>query len=60
LHLWIELMCLLGGSAGLRIGEIIALEQTDADVRRGILQIDRSEWRGVVDTPKADAAARSQ
>jgi Phage integrase, N-terminal SAM-like domain len=37
---------LLGADAGLRRGEIIALEQTDADHRRGLLNVARSDWCG--------------
>ncbi len=48
----IELLVLLGGDAGLRRGEIIALEQTDCDTRRGILHVRRSEWKGHVTLPK--------
>lgn len=48
----IELLVLLGGEAGLRRGEIIALEQTDADTRRGVLHVERSEWKGHVTVPK--------
>ena len=43
---------LLGADAGLRRGEIIALEQTDADYRRGQLSVARSDWCGVVGSPK--------
>lgn len=48
----IELAVLLGGDAGLRCGEIIALEQTDVDLRRGILHVRRSEWEGHLTLPK--------
>lgn len=48
----IELLVLLGGDAGLRRGEIIALEQSDCDTRRGILHVRRSEWKGHVTLPK--------
>lgn len=39
----IHLLVLLGGDAGLRRGEIIALEWPDVDLRRGLLTIERSE-----------------
>jgi integrase len=42
----IHLLALLGGDAGLRRGEIIALEWPNVDLRRGRLLIDRSEWKG--------------
>lgn len=48
----IELVVLLGGDAGLRRGEIIALEQTDCDTRRGLVSIERSEWKGHVTETK--------
>lgn len=47
-----QLVILLGGEAGLRIGETIALEQSDIDYRRGIITVSRAEYRGVVSTPK--------
>jgi integrase len=43
---------LLGGDAGLRRGEIAALRQGDVDLRRKQLRVERSDWKGVVDTPK--------
>jgi integrase len=49
----IELFVLLGGDAGLRCGEIIALEQTDIDLRRGYLVVRRSEWEGHLTVPKS-------
>lgn len=48
----IELVVLLGGEAGLRRGEIIALEWTDVDLRRGQITIERSEWKGKVTETK--------
>ena len=47
-----EVVVLLGGDAGLRRGEIIALEQADCDVRRGLLSVERSEWQGHVTPTK--------
>lgn len=44
---------LLGGDGGLRCGEIIALEQTDVDLRRGVITVSRSEWEGHLTTPKS-------
>ncbi len=49
----IELLVRLGGDAGLRRGEIIALDQIDADTRRGLLNVRRSEWKGHVTLPKS-------
>ena len=49
----IELFVLLGGDAGLRCGEIIALEQSDIDFKRGHLVVRRSEWEGHLTVPKS-------
>jgi integrase len=38
----IELMVLLGGDAGLRLGEIIGLEQTDVDFEASSTSVARS------------------
>ena len=48
----IEAMVLLGGDAGLRRGEIMALEWTDLDFKRQQVHVQRSEWSGQVTTPK--------
>lgn len=47
---------LLGGEAGLRCGEIIALEQSDVDVARGIVHVRQSEWEGHLTMPKGGRA----
>jgi integrase len=46
------LLVLLGGDAGLRCGEMIALEWADVDLAKRQLCIQRSEWRGQVTVPK--------
>ncbi|MEI6226861.1 MAG: tyrosine-type recombinase/integrase [Deltaproteobacteria bacterium] len=46
------IVALLGGDAGLRIGEIIGLEWTDLHLRRRQMTIQRSGWQGVVGSPK--------
>ena len=46
------LIVLLGGEAGLRCGEMMALEWADVDLRRHQLRISRSEWRGHVTATK--------
>ena len=51
-------LVLLGGEAGLRIGEIMALEMTDVDFRRGHINVQRAVWRGVVDRPKGGRSRR--
>jgi integrase len=43
---------LLGGEAGLRQGEIIALEWDDIDSVAKTITVRRAEWRGIVGTPK--------
>jgi integrase len=46
------LMVLLGGDAGLRLGEIIALEWRDIELGARRLTVQRSEWLGLVTVPK--------
>lgn len=48
-----HLMVLLGGDAGLRLGEIVAIEWTDIDLARRRLTVQRSDWRGHVTAPKS-------
>ncbi len=52
------LMVLLGGDAGLRLGEIVALEWQDADVQARRLTVERSDWLGHVTTPKSGRPRR--
>src|SRR6185436_3940344 len=42
------LIALLGGEAGLRCGEIVALEWSDVDLAKHQLSVARSEWKGHV------------
>jgi integrase len=44
----ILVVVLLGGEAGLRRGEILALDWAAVDLRRGLLTVERSEWKGAV------------
>jgi integrase len=46
------LVTLLGGEAGLRCGEMMALEWTDVDLNKRQLCVARSEWKGHVTVPK--------
>ena len=46
------LMVLLGGDAGLRLGEIVALEWRDVDLGARRLTVQRSDWMGHVTVPK--------
>lgn len=60
-----QIVVLLGGDAGLRRGEMLALRWTDIDFRRGQLVIEQAVWEGkerneegasrqrFVDTPKS-------
>jgi integrase len=48
----VRLIVLLGADAGLRLGEMIALEHRDIDYRRGRLTVERSDWHGKVGLPK--------
>jgi integrase len=47
-----HLIVLLGREAGLRCGEMIALEWTDVDLVNRQLTVSRSDWNGQVTTPK--------
>jgi integrase len=46
------LVMLLGGEAGLRCGEIMALEWKDVDLDKRQLRVERSDWKGHVTTTK--------
>lgn len=46
------LLVLLGGEAGLRAGEMRALEWTDIDLVKRQVRIERSEWRGQITSTK--------
>ena len=46
------LVALLGGEAGLRCGEMMALEWTDVNLAKRQLTVARSEWKGHVTTTK--------
>ena len=52
----ILLIVLLGAEAGLRCGEIMALEWSDIDLEHGTLTVSRSEWRGHVTETKGGRA----
>jgi len=51
------LLILLGGDAGLRCGEMIALDQADHDIERCQLTVRRSEWKGHVTAPRGAVSA---
>ena len=46
------LLVLLGGEAGLRLGEMVALEWSDMDLTKRQLCVERSSWKGQVSSPK--------
>jgi integrase len=46
------LIVLLGAEAGLRCGEIMALEWSDVDLRKRQMCVARAEWKGHVTAPK--------
>jgi integrase len=46
------LIVLLGGEAGLRCGEMMALEWSDVDLVKRQLAVQRSDWKGHVTTTK--------
>ena len=46
------LIALLGGEAGLRCGEIMALEWSDVDLAKRQISVARSEWKGHVTATK--------
>jgi integrase len=48
-----ELIVLLGGEAGLRSGEMVALEWRDVDLPKGIVCVERSAWKGQIGAPKS-------
>jgi integrase len=47
-----HLIVLLGGEAGLRCGEMVALEWRDVDLAKRQLCVRRSDWKGQVTAPK--------
>ena len=47
-----HLIVLIGGEAGLRLGEMIALQWTDVDLAKRQLCVQRSNWNGHVTAPK--------
>ena len=50
------LLVLLGGEAGLRCGEMMALEWSDVDVGKRQLCVARSEWKGNITATKGGRA----
>ena len=48
----IHVIVLLGGDAGLRLGEMIALEWADIDLATRQMCVQRSDWNGHITVPK--------
>jgi integrase len=48
-----HLIVLLGGEAGLRCGEILALEWRDVDLEKRQLSVQRSSWNGQITASKS-------
>lgn len=48
-----QVVVLLGADAGLRRGEVLGLEWTDLDTKRGEIVVQRAVYRGVEGTPKS-------
>jgi integrase len=46
-------LVLLGGDAGLRMGEMLALRWCDVDFRRRQIAVQQAVWQGIVDVPKS-------
>jgi integrase len=44
---------LLGGDAGLRSSEMVALRWTDVDFERRHITVEQAAWRSIVDAPKS-------
>jgi integrase len=53
-----HLAVLLGGEAGLRCGEMLALEWGDVNFSLGQLAIERSDWEGHITLPKGGRPRR--
>ena len=52
------LIVLLGGEAGLRCGEIMALEWGDVDLANRQLTVAKSDWKGQITAPKGGRLRR--
>jgi integrase len=53
-----HLVVLLGGEAGLRVGEMMALEWGDVDLVNRQVCVARSDWNGIVTSPKGGRLRR--
>jgi integrase len=49
------LLVLMSGEAGLRLGEMVALESTDFDFVKRQVCLQRSAWKGQVTSPKGES-----
>jgi len=55
-----RLIVLLGGHAGLRCGEMMALEWSDVDLNAGSMTVARSDWKATLRCRKAGARGASR
>jgi len=53
-----HLLVLLSGEAGLRLGEMVALEWSDLDFTQGKMCVQRSAWKGQIASPKGGRLRR--
>ena len=49
---------MLAGDAGLRMGELLALQWDDLDLKTGTMTVMRTDWRGQVGAPKGGRARK--
>ena len=49
---------ILAAEAGLRLGELLALEWRDIDLKARVLTVMRSDWRGHIGSPKGGRARK--
>jgi integrase len=49
---------MVAGDAGLRMGEILALQWDDLDLKTGTMTVMRTDWRGQVGAPKGGRARK--
>lgn len=54
----IHVMVLLGGDAGLRLSELIAVDPRDVDFRRNLLTVRRQDYKGTIISTKGRRARR--
>lgn len=55
----LRIMCAIAAMTALRIGEILGLQVGDVDLINCTLRIERSVWRGMLQTPKTEGSIGS-